>query len=133
MGDIRPHFHGVKGIELPQFPHLRHTEAGDQCDQCCPSVPLFHSVRHASNLSSLFIQPFIYPKSLLIPPFFYALLHFPPFLSRLLCFSLVNQTLSHVGLGLNAPGASRITCRLPAITSPLITIQSVSDVLLGHR
>lgn len=49
VGDIRLHFQGVERIELPQFPHLRRTEARNQCDQRCLSEPLIPSIRHASS------------------------------------------------------------------------------------
>lgn len=115
--DIRLHFRGVEGIELPQFPHLRHTEARDQC---CLSEPLIHPVRYASFRSSLFIQPSIYPKAPLSPPFLTRAFVSPPCLSRSLCFPLVNQNIITRGARWNVPRASRITCCLPALTLPLI-------------
>lgn len=40
MGDVCPHHQGVKGIGFPWFPHLRPTEAREQCELCCLSVPV---------------------------------------------------------------------------------------------
>lgn len=63
VGDIRLHFQGVEGIELPQFPHLRRTEARNQCNQCCLSEPLIHAVRHASFRSPLYSHLYTLQRS----------------------------------------------------------------------
>lgn len=63
VGDIRLHFQGVEGIELPQFPHLRRTEARNQCNQCCLSEPLIHAVRHASFCSPLYSHLYTLQRS----------------------------------------------------------------------
>lgn len=118
VGDIRLHFQGVEGIELPQFPHLRRTEARNQCNQCCLSEPLIHTVRHASFRSPLYSHLYTLQRSCSI--FFYTWPHFPPFLSRSLCFPRVNRDVITGGAWCSAPRASRITCCLPAITSLLI-------------
>lgn len=136
LGDIHLHFQGVEGIELPQFPHRGPTEASDQCERCCLSEPLVRSVRHASFPSSLFIQPSIYPKALLLTPPFFLMRDFiprPPPAFFSLCFPLVNQDIITRRAWRKAPRPSRITCCLPAVTSPLITSQRGSDALFGHR
>lgn len=89
MGDIRLHFSGVEGIKFPPFPHLRSTEARAR-------VWLFFSLSDT---------PLIFPcisfsHHTFGPTFFMLYFRFPSFLSRLLCFPLVKQTLSGLGAAL---------------------------------
>lgn len=64
VGDVRPHRQGVEGIKFPWFPHLRRTEAREQCEQHCLRAPVvlsssfFHS--RSQLQSHLFLFVFVY-------------------------------------------------------------------------
>lgn len=105
VGDIRLHFQGVERIVLPQFPHLRRTEARNQCDQCCLSEPLIPSIRHTSSP----------PLALYSSSHLYNLKH-----SRALFFFFLTQDVI----------PRRPCCDAPRAFSD---IQHVSDVLFAHR
>lgn len=112
MGDVRPHHQGVKGIGFPWFPHLRPTEAREQCELCCLSVPVCFffsppssvscSLRQLQSHHFLFLVIhsviYIYPPALSISPFSCtpAVLRFS-FHCHRSPLLLISQTLSHAG------------------------------------